>query len=201
MCTRSLLRSAPDTVWPCRPVLGHCAVWDQSVAAADHPGDGLLQSRHRLCRRPALCGEHDRDDRLGALERRAEQTGLGIPPSPCCWRRRRLPLPALPPIIWWSLSPSRSPWPAAWPASGRSRACSPPSRAAPPRASGLALVNTIGTLGGFFGPNIVGTLKGWTGGYGLAMVALGGGQLLSAVIVLAAGRTLKPHQQAATPQL
>ena len=68
-------------------------------------------------------------------------------------------------------------------------------------AGGLALVNIIGALGGFFGPVIVGMLKGWTGGYGLAMTALGVGQLLSALIVLAAGRMMKPHQQAATPQL
>ncbi len=57
-------------------------------------------------------------------------------------------------------------------------------------ASGLALVNSIGTLGGYFGPNIVAALKSWTGGFGLAMVALAGAQLLAAIIVLAAGRTL-----------
>jgi ACS family tartrate transporter-like MFS transporter len=58
-------------------------------------------------------------------------------------------------------------------------------------ASGLALVNTIGTFGGFFGPVIVGTLKNWTGGYGPAMAALAGAQLLAALIVLAAGRAMK----------
>ena len=57
-------------------------------------------------------------------------------------------------------------------------------------ASGLALVNTIGTLGGFFGPNIVAALKSWTGNFGLAIVALAGAQLLAAMIVLAAGRSL-----------
>jgi len=57
-------------------------------------------------------------------------------------------------------------------------------------ASGLALVNSIGTFGGFFGPVIVGTLKDWTGGFGPAMAALAGAQLLAAIIVLAAGRTL-----------
>jgi ACS family tartrate transporter-like MFS transporter len=58
-------------------------------------------------------------------------------------------------------------------------------------AGGLALVNTIGTLGGFIGPVIVGLLKGWTGGYGVAMAALGIGQALSALIVMAAGRMMK----------
>jgi ACS family tartrate transporter-like MFS transporter len=57
-------------------------------------------------------------------------------------------------------------------------------------ASGLALVNTIGTLGGFFGPTIVGMLKAQTGGYGTAMAALGAAQLLSALIVLASGKVL-----------
>jgi len=57
----------------------------------------------------------------------------------------------------------------------------------PAAASGLALVNTIGTLGGFFGPIIVGTLKARTGGYEAAMAALGGAQLLSALIVLGTG--------------
>jgi ACS family tartrate transporter-like MFS transporter len=57
-------------------------------------------------------------------------------------------------------------------------------------ASGLALVNTIGTLGGFFGPTIVGALKERTGDYGAAMAALAAAQLLAALIVLAAGRAL-----------
>ena len=57
-------------------------------------------------------------------------------------------------------------------------------------AGGLALVNTIGTLGGFVGPVIVGQLKGWSGGYGAAMAALGIAQALSALIVLAAGRLI-----------
>ena len=57
-------------------------------------------------------------------------------------------------------------------------------------ATGLALVNTIGTLGGFFGPIIVGALKARTGDYGAAMAALAAAQLLAALIVLAAGRAL-----------
>ncbi len=64
-------------------------------------------------------------------------------------------------------------------------------------ASGLALVNTIGTFGGFFGPVIVGTLKGWTGGYGAAMAALAGAQLLAALIVMSAGRAMKRARQTA----
>ena len=67
----------------------------------------------------------------------------------------------------------------------------------PATAGGLALVNTIGTLGGFLGPVIVGLLKGWTGGYGAAMAALGIAQAMSALIVLAAGRLIKARLIAA----
>ncbi|HWU54168.1 MAG TPA: MFS transporter [Rhizomicrobium sp.] len=65
----------------------------------------------------------------------------------------------------------------------------------PAAASGLALVNTIGTFGGFFGPVIVGTLKGWTGNYGAAMAALAGAQLLAALIILGAGRAMERRRQ------
>ena len=64
-------------------------------------------------------------------------------------------------------------------------------------ASGLALVNTIGTLGGFFGPAIVGMLKARTGGYGAAMAALGAAQLLAALIMLGTGRAMKLGRGAA----
>jgi ACS family tartrate transporter-like MFS transporter len=66
-------------------------------------------------------------------------------------------------------------------------------------ASSLALVNTIGTFGGFFGPVIVGTLRGWTGGYGAAMAALAGAQLLAALIVIAAGRAMARSRQPMAP--
>ena len=61
----------------------------------------------------------------------------------------------------------------------------------PSAAGGLALVNTIGTFGGFFGPSLVGYLKAQTGGYGAAMAALAVSQLCAALIVLGTGRLLK----------
>jgi ACS family tartrate transporter-like MFS transporter len=64
-------------------------------------------------------------------------------------------------------------------------------------AGGLALVNTIGIFGGFFGPSIVGFLKAETGGYGAAMAALAVAQLCAALIVLATGRVLKARPQVA----
>ena len=50
-------------------------------------------------------------------------------------------------------------------------------------AAGIALITSVGTLGGFFGPNIVGRLKGATGSYTpafgtLAILALGGALLM-----------------------
>ncbi|HEY8253418.1 MAG TPA: MFS transporter [Rhizomicrobium sp.] len=64
-------------------------------------------------------------------------------------------------------------------------------------AGGLALVNTIGTFGGFLGPTIVGILKAHTNGYGAAMVALAAAQLLSALIVLGTDRAMKRQDVAA----
>ena len=66
-------------------------------------------------------------------------------------------------------------------------------------ASGLALVNTIGTLGGFFGPTIVGMLRARTDGYGAAMGALGAAQLLSALMVLGTGWVLELGRETAQP--
>jgi nitrate/nitrite transporter NarK len=71
----------------------------------------------------------------------------------------------------------------------------------PAGASGLALVNTIGTLGGFFGPVIVGMLRARTGNYGAAMAALGAAQLLSALIVLGTGQAIKRRLQLAETRL
>jgi nitrate/nitrite transporter NarK len=55
-------------------------------------------------------------------------------------------------------------------------------------ASGLAFINSIGVMGGYFGPELMGTLRDMTGGYIaglLAMAAiLGMSTLLSASLKL-----------------
>jgi MFS transporter, ACS family, tartrate transporter len=56
----------------------------------------------------------------------------------------------------------------------------------PSSAAGIALINTVGTIGGFFGPSIVGVLKQATGGdtgafAGLAVLALAGSLLCYAL--------------------
>jgi MFS transporter, ACS family, tartrate transporter len=58
-------------------------------------------------------------------------------------------------------------------------------------AGGIALVNTIATLGGFCGPYLIGLLKAQTGSFIVAMMALAGAQLLAAVITFGVGRAAK----------
>jgi MFS transporter, ACS family, tartrate transporter len=57
-------------------------------------------------------------------------------------------------------------------------------------AAGIALINSIGNLGGFFGPNIMGWLRGETGSYSAGLGVLALGMLLAAVLVFFVGRTL-----------
>ena len=69
--------------------------------------------------------------------------------------------------------------------------CVPPSfLSGPAAAGGIALINATGNLGGFIGPFFVGMLKGETGGYASAMIALGFVLLLSAIAMLVVGRAM-----------
>jgi ACS family tartrate transporter-like MFS transporter len=60
-------------------------------------------------------------------------------------------------------------------------------------ASGIGIFNTLGSIGGFFGPAIIGVLRQGSGEYatGMAVVAFGFG--LAALIVVDVGRTLAPR--------
>jgi ACS family tartrate transporter-like MFS transporter len=57
-------------------------------------------------------------------------------------------------------------------------------------AGGLGFINTIGSFGRFLGPATVGVLRQESGNYASGMVAMGLAMLISALIVLALGRTL-----------
>jgi ACS family tartrate transporter-like MFS transporter len=57
-------------------------------------------------------------------------------------------------------------------------------------AGGVALINSIGSLGGFFAPTIIGFLRQDSGGYASSMVLLAGALAASGVIVLALARSL-----------
>ena len=57
-------------------------------------------------------------------------------------------------------------------------------------AGGIALVNCIANLGGFFGPTLIGWIKTETGGYPAGMAALAFGLFISAITVTMVGRKL-----------
>jgi ACS family tartrate transporter-like MFS transporter len=57
-----------------------------------------------------------------------------------------------------------------------------------PAAAGLALINSVGNFGGFFGPTLTGWVRGHTGSYALALAALGFFLALSGVLVLLVAR-------------
>ena len=60
-------------------------------------------------------------------------------------------------------------------------------------AGGIGLFSTLGSLGGFVGPVLIGVLKQGSGNYSTGLAAVAFGFVLSAVIVLAVGRVLAPH--------
>jgi MFS transporter, ACS family, tartrate transporter len=56
-------------------------------------------------------------------------------------------------------------------------------------AGGIALINSVGNLGGFVGPTLVGVIKDRTGGNEIALLILGGALLLMGLIVLTVRNT------------
>lgn len=57
-----------------------------------------------------------------------------------------------------------------------------------PAAAGLALINSVGNFGGFFGPTLTGWVRAHTGSYAPALAALGCCLALSGVLVLLVAR-------------
>ncbi|HJF84908.1 MAG TPA: MFS transporter, partial [Megamonas hypermegale] len=51
-------------------------------------------------------------------------------------------------------------------------------------AAGIALINSVGNLGGFFGPYILGALSSSTGSYTTGIFALAGFMVISSLIVI-----------------
>jgi D-galactonate transporter len=54
-------------------------------------------------------------------------------------------------------------------------------------AAGIAVINSIGNLAGFFGPFVMGELKDMTGGYSAGLLVIAGCAVMGLVIVLALG--------------
>ena len=57
-------------------------------------------------------------------------------------------------------------------------------------AGGIALINSVGSLGGFLGPILIGALREQSGGYATGMIALAIALIFAATAVLALGRTM-----------
>jgi nitrate/nitrite transporter NarK len=58
-------------------------------------------------------------------------------------------------------------------------------------AGGIALINSIGNLGGFVGPYAIGWIKEATGDINLGLVALAAGPIMAGLIVLLMGHDSK----------
>jgi len=69
----------------------------------------------------------------------------------------------------------------------------------PAAAAGIALINTVGSLGAFAGPAIVGILKERTGAYTAGMLSLAAVLCLSAFLVRLLGQAMTPRQQLVRP--
>ncbi len=63
-------------------------------------------------------------------------------------------------------------------------------------AAGIALVNTIGNLGGSVGPFVIGWLKDRTGGYGAGLYFIAATLLASSFLALLVGRQLAARTKA-----
>jgi MFS transporter, ACS family, tartrate transporter len=68
-------------------------------------------------------------------------------------------------------------------------------------AGGIGLFNTLGILGGFFGPSLFGVLKQGTGDYATGMASAAFGMVLAVLIVIAVGHALAPRLVAIKPTI
>ena len=59
-------------------------------------------------------------------------------------------------------------------------------------AGGIAFINSVGNLGGFVGPTLVGIIRDRTGSNAAALPVLGGALLLMGIVALTIGRTATP---------
>jgi ACS family tartrate transporter-like MFS transporter len=58
-------------------------------------------------------------------------------------------------------------------------------------AAGIALINSVGSTGGFFGPSIIGWVRDATGGFSGALLVLAGVMALTACAILLLGNTMR----------
>jgi ACS family tartrate transporter-like MFS transporter len=73
----------------------------------------------------------------------------------------------------------------------------------PAAAAGIATINSIGNLGGFVGPAMIGWIKGQTGSFEGGLYFVGGLMALSAILTLVLSRSVErsaPAVSALSPQ-
>lgn len=68
-------------------------------------------------------------------------------------------------------------------------------------AGGIGLFNTVGSIGGFFGPSLFGVLREGSGEYAASMAAAAFGMMLAALIVLAVGRAMTSRPSVTQPTI
>jgi MFS transporter, ACS family, tartrate transporter len=64
-------------------------------------------------------------------------------------------------------------------------------------AAGIALINSVGSTGGFFGPSIIGWMRDATGGFEGALLCLAGAMVLTAIAILILGHMMRDMMRAA----
>lgn len=62
-------------------------------------------------------------------------------------------------------------------------------------AAGIALINSVGSTGGFFGPSIIGWVRDATGGFSGALFVLAGAMAATAVAILVLGHSMRDLMQ------
>ncbi|WP_419899554.1 MFS transporter [Roseomonas sp. USHLN139] len=62
-------------------------------------------------------------------------------------------------------------------------------------AAGIALINSVGSTGGFFGPSIIGWVRDATGGFAGALFVLAGAMAATAIAILILGRSMREMMQ------
>jgi ACS family tartrate transporter-like MFS transporter len=70
----------------------------------------------------------------------------------------------------------------------------------PAAAAGIALVNSVGNLGGLVGPLILGIGKKWTGGFAAGLYGLGCLGVMGAIVTLIAIKSQPGAAAAQTPE-
>ena len=63
-------------------------------------------------------------------------------------------------------------------------------------AAGIALINSVGSTGGFFGPSIIGWVRDATGGFQGSLLFLAAAMIVTALAILVLGRSMRVMMQA-----